>query len=195
MSIFDQLKNAVSAASAASAAPNPPLTPKPQNESHTFTFNALPESVDEMKALPEASLDTPYKTAALTLLALCAYAAAPEIGKEMLNFLKGPSPLSPAELSFLNERFRDGKHIPFSYFKGAVPENNYTPDEPFTITVFSNPYSFPSADRATLHINSGGADSPRQVTLRLKPGEGKWYLNEQMVMVGIRTPKAQDPWA
>ena len=186
MSIFDNLKN-----NPVNAAPSN----QPQSGSYTFTFNALPESLAELQALPEASLDTPYKTAALTVCALCAYAAAPEIGKEMLNFLKGPAPLSPYEISFLNDRFRDGKHVPFSYFAGATPDNNYTPSTPFRVTIFSNPYSFPESGRATLHLNSGGADSPRQIKLRLKPSEGKWYLEEQMILVGVRTPKAADPWA
>ena len=186
MSIFDNLNQ---------PAPAPTASQKPAEGRFTFVFNALPESVDEMKALPEAALDTPYKTAALTVCALCAYAAAPEIGKEMLNFLKGPAPLSPFEISFLNDRFRDGKHVPFSYFAGATPENNYTPTQPFTVTVFSNPYSFQNEGWATLHLNSGGADSPRQIKLRLKPSEGKWYLSEQMIMVGIRTPIKDDPWA
>ncbi|MBQ9680633.1 MAG: hypothetical protein IJV48_08140 [Ruminococcus sp.] len=186
MSIFDNLNQ---------PAPAPTASQKPAEGRFTFVFNALPESVGEMKALPEAALDTPYKTAALTVCALCAYAAAPEIGKEMLNFLKGPAPLSPIEISFLNDRFRDGKHVPFSYFAGATPENNYTPARPFTVTVFSNPYSFQNEGWATLHLNSGGADSPRQIKLRLKPSEGKWYLSEQMIMVGVRTPKAADPWS
>ena len=94
MSIFDNL-NATPAANAA----------KPAEGSFTFVFNALPESAEEMKRLPEASLDTPYKTAALTVCALCAYAAAPEIGKDMLNFLKGPAPLSPYEISFFERPF------------------------------------------------------------------------------------------
>ena len=187
MSIFDSLKNGNPA--------NPAAATQPAQGSFTFTFAALPESLDGLRALPEASLDTPYKTAALTVCALCAYAAAPEIGKEMLNFLKGPAPLSGYEISFLNDRFRDGKHVPFSYFAGAAPENNYTPSQPFKVTIFSNPYSFQSENRATLHLNSGGADSPRQIKLRFKPSEGKWYLEEQMILVGIRTPKAADPWA
>ena len=186
MSIFDSLKNSAAGAPSGSA---------PASGSFTFTFAALPESLDELKALPEAALDTPYKTAALTVCALCAYAAAPEIGKEMLNFLKGPAPLSAYEISFLNDRFRDGKHVPFSYFAGATPDNDYTPSRPFSVTVFSNPYSFQTEGRATLHLNSGGADSPRQIKLRLKPSEGKWYLEEQMILVGVRTPKSADPWA
>ena len=185
MSIFDNLNQpAVPTASA-----------KPEEGSFTFVFNALPESVDELKTLPEASLNTPYKTAALTVCALCAYAAAPAIGADMLNFLKGPQPLSAYEISFLNDRFRDSKLVPFSYFAGAIPENNYTPSKPFSVTVFSNPYSFQNEGWATLHLNSGGSDSPRQIKLRLKPSEGKWYLSEQMILVGIRPAKSADPWA
>lgn len=166
------------------------------NKSETFTFQALPESVEQMKSMPEASLDTPFKTAALTVCALCAYAASPEIGKDMLNFLKGPAPLTPYEISFLNERFRDNPAVlPFSYFEGATPDNNYTPDQPFRVTVTSNPHSKRDDTHTTLWIKSGGADNPREVALRLKPSEGKWYLNEQHLLVGIRTPKAADPWA
>lgn len=186
MSIFDNLNQAAAAASSAS---------KPVEGTFTFTFDRLPESLEELRALPEASLDTPYKTAALTVCALCAYAAAPEIGREMLNFLKGPQPLSAYEISFINDRFRDSKLVPFSYFEGAKPENSYTPDKPCTVKVFSNPYSFQNEGRATLHLNSGGADSPRQIKLRLKPSEGRWYLEEQMILVGIRAPKSADEWA
>lgn len=42
------------------------------------SFSTLPESVGQMRALPEVSMDTPFKTAALTVCALCAFAAAPE---------------------------------------------------------------------------------------------------------------------
>ena len=187
MSIFDSLLNNNQTPSGAAG--------KAETGSFTFTFDALPESLDVLRTLPEATLDTPYKTAALAVCALCAYAAAPAIGREMLDFLKGPAPLSNYEISFLNDRFRDSKHVPFSYFEGATPENSYTPSRPYRITVFSNPYSFPEEGRATLHISSGGADSPRQMKLRCKPSEGKWYLEEQMIMVGIRPPKASDPWA
>lgn len=166
------------------------------NKSETFTFNALPESVDQLKALPEASLDTPFKTAALTLCALCAWAASPEVGKEMLNFLKGPAPLMPGEISFINERFRDNSALlPFSYFEGAKPENNYTPDKPFRVTITSNSYSKRDDTHFTVWLKSGGADNPREVALRLKPSEGKWYLIDQHLLVGIRAAVADDPWA
>ena len=69
MGILDKLKSTAQQAvnSAAQSA---------GNRRETFSFSALPESLAEMQALPEAGLDSPFKTAALTVLALCAYAAA-----------------------------------------------------------------------------------------------------------------------
>jgi len=165
------------------------------NQKETITFRALPESLAELQALPEAALETPFQTAALTVCALCVYAADKNIGTEMLNFLRGPRPLSNHEISFLNDRFRNGHHVPFSYFKGAVPDNEYTPDEPFVITVETNPYSDANEGYKKLFIRSGGADNPREVVLRQRGSDGKWFLWDQFLMVGIRNPKSADPWA
>ena len=188
MSIFDKLKNT------AKQAVNDTLGAVGKKK-ETFVFNALPESLGEMQALPEASLDTPFKTAALTVLALCAYAADKQIGTEMLNWLRGPRPLNGADISFINDRFRDGKtYIPFSYFAGATPDNDYTPTQPFTITIESNQYSNAEQGYMKLFIPCGGADSPRPIKLRMK-GDGKWFLWEQYLLTGIREPKSADPWA
>ena len=160
----------------------------------TFCFRVLPESVDQMKSLPEAALSNPFQTAALTVCALCAYGTNKAAGEEMLNFLRGPRPLSAFDISFLNDRFRDGKHVPFSYFQGATPENDYTPAKPFTVTVTAGPYADANPGYKKLHIQSGGADSPREIVLRQK-GDGQWLLWDQFLMVGVRQPKSQDPWA
>ena len=188
MSIFDKLKS--TAASAVRSA-----VQSVGNKRESFTFSALPESLAQMQALPEASLDTPFKTAALTVCALCAYAADKQIGTEMLNWLRGPSPLNGQEISFLNDRFRGGRtYIPFSYFAGATPDNDYTPTQPYTITIESNHISDAEAGYMKLFIPCGGADSPRPVKLRMR-GDGKWFLWEQYLMTDIRQPKSSDPWA
>lgn len=192
MGLFDKLKN--TAASAVGGAVNNAAM-SIGNKSKTFTFTALPESLAQMQALPEASLDSPFKAAALTVCALCAYAADKNIGTEMLNWLRGPRPLNGTEISFLNDRFRDGKtYIPFSYFEGATPDNDYTPSEPFRVTVQSTHVSGEEQGYMKLFIPCGGADSPRPIKLRMK-GDGKWFLWEQYLLTGIRTPKSADPWA
>ena len=132
MSIFHKLKSTAQQAVSTAAQ-------SIGNKRETFTFTSLPESLAEMQLLPEASLDTPFKTAALTVLALCAYAADKHRGTEMLNWLRGPRPLNGQEISFLNDRFRDEKtYLPFTYFVGSTPDNNYTPSQPYTIIVESN---------------------------------------------------------
>lgn len=188
MSIFDQLKN--KAVAAGQTAIN-----NMGNQSETFTFSVLPESVEQMKALPEAAMDTPFKTAALTVCALCAFAASEEVGTELLNFLRGPRPLNGQDISFIKDRFRGERtYIPFSYFAGATPENNYTPAQPYTVTVSSNAHSYDEENYARLFIASGGADSPRPIKLR-KKADGQWCLWEQYLLPDIRQPKANDPWA
>ena len=72
MGLFNKMKQAVSTAGG--------------NQTVTFTFQALPESLAQMQALPEASLDTPFKTAALTVCALCAYGADKNIGLETVSY-------------------------------------------------------------------------------------------------------------
>ena len=191
MSIFDKLKRGAQEAvknAAQGAVSN--FT----NKKETFTFAALPESLAEMQALPEAALTSPYQTAALTLCALCVYAADKSIGTEMLNWLRGPRPLSGMDISFLNDRFRDGTHVPFSYFEGATPANDYTPNEPFKVTIESNPYSDANEGYMKLFIKSGGADNAREVVMR-KLGDGRWMLWDQFLLVSIREPKSANPWA
>lgn len=166
------------------------------SKKETFTFTSLPESLAEMQKLPEAALETPYQTAALTVLALCAYTADREIGTEMLNWLRGPRPLNGQEISFLNDRFRDGKtYLPFTYFVGAKPDNNYTPTQPYKIIVESNHTSNDEQGYMKLFIPCGGADAPRPIKLRQRGSDQKWFLWEQYLLTGVRTPKSEDPWA
>ena len=185
MSIFDKLKRTAPASGNASPS---------EYKKETFRFAALPESLSQLQAFPEAQLQTPYQTAALTVCALCAYAADKNIGIQMLNWLRGPRPLSNFEISFLDDRLRDGKHyVPFSYFSGATPENDYMPTQPFTLNVESNPTSDDTQGYFKVTLRSGGADSPRSIQLRQK-ADGTWLLWEQYLMADIRLPKSMDPW-
>lgn len=168
---------------------------KGKSRSEKFTFSSLPKNLSELQALSEISLDTPFKTVALTLLALCHFEENPEEVYEMLDFLKGPESVSPYEKQFIKERLTGKYYIPFSYFIGATPENGYTPTSPFTIEVFENPYSFDNENWATLWVKSGGADNMRSVKLRKKPSTGQWFLNDIQCLSEIRKPKAEDPWA
>lgn len=162
---------------------------------NTFIFTSLPENVQQLQGLPEAALTSPYQTAALAIAALCRFEQDPEAVFQMLDVLKGPAPTSPFEKQFIRERLAGKTYKPFSFFQGATPENGYTPQKPYTITVRSNPYSFNNENWATLYVQSGGADSPRGIKLRKKPSTGQWFLNELQCLSDIRLPIAEDPWA
>ncbi len=164
------------------------------NKKETIVFSSLPTSLEEFKALPQAGMSTPFETAALTVLAFCYYPQNKDLSLQMVDFLRGPRPLSGAEKSFIADRFRDSDYVPRSYFEGSTPQNDYTPSEPYTVVVSENPYSYQNENYATLYITSGGADSPRSVQMR-KAKDGKWYLWEQFILVGIRQPDSVDPWA
>ena len=164
---------------------------------YTVVLPVLPKNLQQLKALKEGALQKPEHTAALTIAALCVYPENKTAAIEMLTYLQGPKGLSVFEQQFLADRFRDKDYVPRSYFAGAVPQNNYTPSMPYTITVFENPYSRANIQEGylTLQIQSGGADSPRQIRLRLKPSTGQWFLWEQFLLADIRQPIEKDPWA
>lgn len=164
------------------------------NKSVDVVFSSLPDTFEQFTALPQASLATPFDTAAMVVLALCFYPQDAELSKKMYEFVSGPRTINPAEYSFIKDRFRDADYVPRSYFKGAVPANDYKPSEPYTVTVSENPYSYENEGYAKMFLTSGGADSPRFVQLR-KAKDGKWYLWEQFILVGIRAPESSNPWA
>lgn len=168
---------------------------KGKNRSESFTFSAVPANVVELRSLPEASLDSAFKTTALTILALCRYEADPSAALEMLDFLKGPAEVSTYEKQFIQERLRGKAYKVRSFFAGATPDNGYQPTTPYTITVSENPYSFDEENWATLYVTSGGADNPRPIKLRKKPSTGQWFLNDIQCLADIRVPVAEDPWA
>ncbi len=166
-----------------------------KNHTETFTFMSLPKSVAELQALPESSLDSAFKTTALTLAALCNYEHNPDATIEMLDFLKGPGEVSGFEKQFIKEHLGSEGYKARSYFEGATPENSYKPNVPYKITVIENPYSFDNENWATLYVQSGGADNPRPMKLRKKPSTGQWFLVEIQCLADIRVPVEEDPWA
>lgn len=162
-------------------------------KTETFEFSEIPSTLDELKSLPEAKLETPFMTAALTVLALCRYEKDVNSAIEMINFLKGPVDLTEYDKQFLRDRLKGKSYVPRSYFEGTSPENNYTPPVPLTIKVFEYAYSYSEDGYAMLEIRSSGADSPRQIKLRKKGNE--WFLWQQYLLPDIRTPKKDDAWA
>lgn len=190
MSFFEKLKSQAAQATGGAAS-------DAGSKSYTVVIQQIPVNLAQMQALPEAALKEPQHAAALTIAALTMYPVDKEAALEMLAYLQGPKGLSAYDKQFIADRFRDKDYVPRSYFRGATPENNYEPAEPYTLDFFENPYSRDQLSEGylTLHIRSGGADSPRQIKLRNKPSTGQWFLWEQFLLSDIRKPVAEDPWA
>lgn len=165
------------------------------NKSEMVVFNSLPETYEQFISLPQASLSTPFQTAAMTVLAFCFYPKDSELCYRMIDFLRGPRPMNGSDKQFIADRFRDKDYVPRSYFAGATPSNDYQPVAPYTVELRENQYTYSVDGMAKLFIPSGGADDPRPIQLR-KAKDGKWYLWEySSILLGIRQPESANPWA
>ena len=54
-------------------------------EVKTYIFSALPKTVEELRAMPEASLNDPFAVAALSVAVCCAYEGSPDDALAMLR--------------------------------------------------------------------------------------------------------------
>lgn len=168
---------------------------KGRNHTESFTFASLPANLLELKAMPEANLDSAFKTVALCIAVLCNYEKDANATWEMLDFLKGPESVNEKEKAFIKDRLAGKQYKTLSFFSGATPDNGYTPVTPYTITVSENPYSFDEENWATLYVTSGGADAPRPIKLRRKPSTNQWFINDIQCLADVRIPTKQDAWA
>ncbi len=159
-----------------------------------FVFENLPNNVDELKNLSSHDLTNPHFTAAGFILCLKRYVENVDDAVTMINYLKGPVDLDAHDLSFLKDRLRGKEYLPDSYFIGAVPDNNYTPNSPFEIEIIDDHTSFKEDGYVKLYIKSGGADSKRPITLR-KKGDEYFVWEYSSILLSIVLPKKDDAWA
>jgi len=164
------------------------------------TFASMPETLAEFTALSQAAMQSPFETSALFVAAICVYPLNKDECVAMINYLRGPNPMSQHDILFLRDRMAQNNKAAFlgaSYFNGATPQNDYSPSEPYTVTVSEHPYSYINEGIASLHVRSGGADSPRAIATRLAK-DGKWYLWQSeyhSLLLDIRAPESTNPWA
>ncbi|MBR5306511.1 MAG: hypothetical protein IKU47_06290 [Oscillospiraceae bacterium] len=158
-----------------------------------YVFNALPQNADDINALLEVYPQSDkHNTAALFMASLVRYIENTDDGLAMIDALKGPQPLSDSDKAFIKERFSDKKYLPKAYFEGAVPENNYEPENPWTIIIYDDPVEAPEG-YSYVNVKTSGADNPRRICMRIK--DDNHYLWEYNgVFLSIRLPAEEDPW-
>lgn len=119
----------------------------------------------------------------------------------MLQFLMGEfQPISVMMKQNIKDRMMQNNKYPFigkSYFRGATPQNDYAPQIPYEVEVIENAYSDENEGYKRLLLKSGGADSPRPITLRLAK-DGNYYIWSDSFMgllADIRAIESNNPWA
>ncbi len=156
---------------------------------------SLPTTLAELQAMPGAKLTDEYAVTALAVAVLCNYENDPDETCQMMDFLRGPQPMTGVDKQFIRDRLKDRGYIVRSYFKGATPDNNYTPAKPYAVEISENSYSREEQGYVKLFVHTSGADSPRPITLRLKPSTGQWFVWQLSLLTDVKKPKESDPWA
>ena len=137
-----------------------------RNKLTEVTFHELPTDFDIFINIAESTLNLPERVAALFILALRIYAVDSELGLEMLSYLRHQESLEPEEIrNLLEEPLKKSRFIPLAYFKGATPQNSYTPEEPYIITVKADSKRSLKRKYKTLYIGCPGAGVYRPITL------------------------------
>ena len=158
-----------------------------------YVFNALPQNADDISSLLEVyPLRDNHNTVALFMVSLVRYIENTDDGLAMIDVLKGPQLLSDSDKAFIKERFSDKKYLPKAYFEGAVPENNYEPENPWTLIIYDDSVEAPDG-YSYVNVKTSGADNPRRICMRIK--DDNHYLWEYNgVFLSIRLPAEEDPW-
>ena len=113
-----------------------------KDQSGTVIFNRFPVSVGEFKKIQEQIGGEPHGAVALELMAAEMYRRNTKIGTECLTLCN-----TTVNVNIQTDRWKElfGKDINYArpyqigaFLKGATPENNYTPSEPYTIEVKVN---------------------------------------------------------
>lgn len=157
-------------------------------------FDALPQTAGDVEALLECyPLSDPRHAGAFFIASLVRYVDSAADGLAMIDVLRGPRPMNGIDQNFIRDRLRDKAYLPGAYFEGAAPENDYTPDTPWTLMVYDDSMEAEEGFRY-IQVTTTGADSRRRITLREK--DGQYYLWEYSnVLTGIRLPASLDPWS
>ena len=159
----------------------------------TFVFTRFPGNREEMQLLIDAyTLEDAENTAAFYIAALNIYPYDEEEALAMIDLLRGPQPLSEEDKRFLKERLSDKMYLPRVYFEGATPENDYTPEDPWTLIIYEDPVEAPEGYEY-VYVLTAGADSPRRIVTREK-GDSEYLWDYVSTLVQVRDPASVDPW-
>ena len=175
---------------------------KVECETATYTFNKLPQDLEDIKKIP---LDREFGPMAASICAIALYTRDKKVSiqtvdyktweiNECFEYLNGPAcEIANVDkqntVNVLNNAFGYNTNSvsggAYEYFDGANNTNEYTPDTPYTFTLYIGPYYIKA--KAQTIANPGGEpekhmvfaspegdDSDRYIDV-YKSGDGNWY--------------------
>lgn len=151
------------------------------------SINRIPHSLEKFLELQAEIATCPQGAAVMMLVAFRIYQQYPIEGKKCLTAATTYPLVSPASgdpgayegniitnVSELTRKLTDYPHLPFVYYMGAAPDNEYTPDAPPYKVEFSvNKWSYiPDSEglRIKVFVHSKAADSARPVASKKVDG-------------------------
>ena len=167
----------------------------------TFTFNALPRNIEELKTLEVNNreyFETPHFVTALIICCLNRITENSADAWEMINYLRthtatvgqnGIQKVSNENMQSIvssNLVGNDTNGYPVanglrSYFKGSSPENLYTPTLPYRVTVVEAAseqfYTNNGIEYARMHVETSGADSAQGPLVLRKTANHGWLID------------------
>ena len=161
------------------------------------TIQSMPADLQEFESLAAMGNKQPENVCALFLCALALFDRNKDEGVAAMNIIRGPRPMTPYDSQFLRDRLCGKPYLPLAYFEGATPQNGYQPTKPYRLNVLPDTRAQDiGPGYIRFFLKTPGADSPRPMKLRQKGSTGEWFLWEySSILVGIRTPVSEDPWA
>ncbi len=188
-------------------------------EAVKYTIDKLPETVEDIKSFFAAKekIETDengtvwnyggFNAMAANICAACTFKGGsnpsdPYFSKdpvrEMFEYINGPSEsmdIAKAQMDNAISSMKSaiqacGENVYKSYFNGATPKNNYTPDEPFVLEMYKGPYYIEAKETITgerpttymILVKSGGADSEKYIDVYEQKENGIWYSFENQFM-------------
>lgn len=171
-------------------------------KTYTYTFNALPRNIEELKTLEvnnRAYFESPHFVTALFICCLNRLADNSADAWEMINYLRTHtatvgkngiqlvSNLVMQNIVQSNLVGYDDNGFPVvnglrSYFAGSSPANLYTPTEPYQVVVIEHATETfrteGGVDYAYLYVESSGADSPQGSLVLRKTNNHGWLISD-----------------
>ena len=148
-------------------------------------FSALPTSTEDLQALiDEYGLEDAKMTAALFVTALHVYPEDASRAQEMMALLCDPDE-ARSVISFVSDQLRQKPYLADAYFDGADLQNDFTPDEPFEISV--EDYTNRENNQFVyVSIDCDGDERDRTAALREQPDGSFLIVKCPALMLGLK---------